>query len=42
VTNKERYREFCQKQDTELPIFHQDWWLDAVCGTANWDACISV
>ncbi|MBS1491820.1 MAG: GNAT family N-acetyltransferase [Bacteroidetes bacterium] len=29
-TNKDRYRIFCQKE--KLPLFQNDWWLDAVCG----------
>ncbi|MBS1558960.1 MAG: GNAT family N-acetyltransferase [Bacteroidetes bacterium] len=36
-TNKDRYRIFCQKE--KLPLFQNDWWLDAVCGE-EWDAAL--
>ncbi len=36
MTNKEKYAEFCKKENT-IPIFSQPWWLDAVCGENNWD-----
>ncbi len=29
---KKNYREFCQQES--LPIFMQDWWLEALCGDA--------
>ncbi|MEM8908546.1 MAG: GNAT family N-acetyltransferase [Bacteroidota bacterium] len=39
MNNKAQYRLFCQ-QHPELPLFFQDWWLDAVCGE-QWDVCIA-
>ncbi|WP_206731651.1 GNAT family N-acetyltransferase [Aliarcobacter trophiarum] len=39
MTNKEKYREFCQKEKN-IPIFSKDWWLDAVCGENNWDVVL--
>ena len=39
MTNKQKYREFC-KIEKDIPIFSQDWWLDAVCGEDNWDVAI--
>ena len=39
MTNKEKYIEFCNKENN-LPIFHQYWWLDAVCGENNWDVIL--
>lgn len=39
MTNKEIYRSYCQKKDSVL-IFHQPWWLDAVCGEDQWDVSI--
>ncbi|MBU4486955.1 MAG: GNAT family N-acetyltransferase [Candidatus Delongbacteria bacterium] len=36
---KDSYREFC-KTKQNLPVFLYDWWLDAVCGTDNWDVAI--
>ncbi|MGI6436214.1 MAG: GNAT family N-acetyltransferase [Syntrophomonadaceae bacterium] len=38
MTNKEKYRQFCK--DCTIPIFSQDWWMDAVCGEGNWDVLI--
>lgn len=39
MTNKETYRAFC-KTKNDLNIFHQAWWLDAVCGD-QWDVVLS-
>ena len=33
--NNDEYRSFVQTRD-DLPIFFQDWWMDAVCGIDNW------
>lgn len=41
MTNKELYREFCKK-NRQLPIFMQDWWLDAVCAGKEWDVMLCV
>jgi hypothetical protein len=38
VTNKQKYRQFCEQEST-IPIFSQAWWLDAVAGD-NWDVCM--
>ncbi len=32
----EKYRRFC-REDNDLPLFFQDWWLDAAAGEDNWD-----
>lgn len=32
---KVEYETFCES--TYVPIFSQPWWMDAVCGEANWD-----
>lgn len=40
MTNKELYREFCQK-NSDLPLFMTDWWMDAVCAGKQWDVLIS-
>lgn len=38
--NKEKYIRFCEKE-TELPVFHQPNWLDAVCdGRDNWNVVL--
>ena len=39
MTNKELYREFCQKH-SELPLFMTDWWMDAVCAGKQWDVLL--
>lgn len=36
--NKQLYRDFCET--TAVPVFFQPWWLDAVCGEANWAVCL--
>lgn len=38
MTNKEKYRQFCEQEPT-IPIFSQAWWLDSVAGD-NWDVCL--
>ena len=37
MTSVQLYRAIC-RQDTDLPVFLQDWWLDAVCD--DWQAAI--
>jgi hypothetical protein len=39
ISVKEKYRSLC-KDETAIPIFLKDWWLDAVCGSENWDVVI--
>jgi len=39
LTNKDRYHTFCE-QEKGVPIFNQDWWLDAVCGQDNWNVVL--
>ncbi len=39
MNNKEKYHELCFSEES-IPIFSQDWWLDVVCGSENWDVCI--
>lgn len=41
MTRKELYRNFC-KLTPQLPIFMQDWWMDAVCAGKNWDVLLCV
>lgn len=39
MSNKEKYRKFCD--DGNQPhLFLNDWWLDAVAGSNNWDVAI--
>jgi hypothetical protein len=37
--SKQTYHTLCQTQES-LPVFSQDWWLDAACGEANWDVLL--
>jgi hypothetical protein len=36
MTNKDRYEQYCKEQ-TNLPVFLQKWWMDAVCIGKQWD-----
>lgn len=38
MTPKDRYRKLCE-DESSIPIFSRDWWLDAVCGD-DWDVCL--
>ena len=40
MKNKETYRRFCAAAP-DLPIFLQDWYLDAVCGAENWQVALA-
>ena len=39
MNNKEKYRDLC-RSEADIPIFSQDWWLDAVCAFENWDVVV--
>lgn len=39
MANKDRYRLLCNAEES-IPIFSRDWWLDAACGTDNWDVLL--
>ena len=39
MTNKEKYRKFCEKEKN-IPIFSKDWWLDTVCQESDWDVVL--
>lgn len=39
MNNKQKYHQLCE-QETSIPIFSRDWWLDAVCGEENWDVAL--
>lgn len=39
MANKDRYHLLCSEEES-IPIFSRDWWLDIVCGTANWDVLL--
>lgn len=35
MENKEKYQKFCE--NIFVPIFSKPWWMDALCGSENWD-----
>ncbi|MDR1455929.1 MAG: GNAT family N-acetyltransferase [Tannerella sp.] len=37
--SKETYRALCRTEES-IPLFSQDWWLDTVCGEANWEVLL--
>lgn len=39
MTNKERYFQLCQEEDS-ICVYGQPWWMDAVCGPENWDVVL--
>ncbi|MDR2121077.1 MAG: GNAT family N-acetyltransferase [Tannerella sp.] len=39
MTSKQTYRTLCRTEKS-IPIFSQDWWLDATCGETNWDVLL--
>ena len=39
MTDKERYRELCANE-TSIPVYSRDWWLDCVCGNNKWDVLL--
>lgn len=39
MNSKETYRDLC-RTEANIPIFSQDWWLDAVCGPNHWDVVL--
>ena len=39
LTGKEAYHELCQRE--ELPVFLQDWWIQAVCAGFQWDVFLA-
>ena len=36
---KKIFRQFCN-DEINMPVYSNPWWLDAVCGPANWDVLI--
>lgn len=37
--SKETYHTLCRTEES-IPLFLQDWWLDAACGRTNWDVLL--
>ena len=40
MTNKDKYRLLCSNESS-LPLFSRDWWLDAACGETKWDVLLA-
>ena len=40
ITNKEQYKQLCDKQP-DIPLFMQYWWMQAVCTGKEWDVLLS-
>jgi len=40
VVNRDTYHTFCRDHAAQLPVFYQDWYLDAVCNDGTWGAAI--
>lgn len=38
MSDKKKYEDFCSR-NTDVPLFFQPWWLDAVC-SSKWDAFV--
>lgn len=38
-SSKETYRRLCL-EESSIPIFSRDWWLDATAGNDNWDVAV--
>lgn len=38
--NRETYHAFCRDHAAQLPVFYQDWYLDAVCKDGTWGAAM--
>lgn len=36
---KDEYRQFC-RNETTIPLFSRDWWLDATAGPDGWDVAV--
>jgi len=39
MTSKEKYKKLCVIEQS-ISIYSQHWWLDAVCGSCNWDVIL--
>ena len=35
MSSKEEYNIFCENE--YVPVYSKPWWMDAVCGSENWD-----
>jgi hypothetical protein len=39
MTDKEQYRAICA-DESSIPLYSRDWWLDCVCGSRHWDVLL--
>jgi hypothetical protein len=39
--NNQKYRDYCNTYASDIPLFHQPWWLDAVAGEDQWQGLVS-
>lgn len=39
MDNKTKYRELCN-EERSIPLFSRYWWMDAICGSENWDVIL--
>lgn len=40
MTNKERYRQICETEGSQIPLFLQYWWMETVCKGKQWDVIL--
>lgn len=38
---KERYRQLCETESAQVPLFLQHWWMELVCAGKQWDVLLS-
>ncbi|PSR11908.1 MAG: hypothetical protein DA408_11260 [Bacteroidetes bacterium] len=41
MANNEQYRTYCDTHRADVPLFYQDWWLDAAVGPDRWQGLVS-
>ncbi len=41
MTNKERYKIFCETEGSRIPLFLQYWWMETVCHGKEWDVALA-
>lgn len=41
MTNKEKYKLFCETEGNDIPLFQQYWWMEAVCHGKQWDVALA-
>ena len=42
MSNKERYKRFCESAGSQVPLFMQHWWMDTVCFGKSWDVALAL